>query len=252
MNPGTGGAQRVAIVTGAGRGLGRAMARRLAHDGFSVVAIDVDAQRAQETAQAIAHDGRQGMALALDVTDRAAVVAGFASVARDLGRIDALVNNAMWIRYGPLLEADEPTIDRMLAVGLKALVWTIQAAHPAMAAQGTGAIVNVSSPAAVRGVPGSAIYSAIKGAVSSLTWQSSGELGRQGIRVNGVIPGAVPTEGARALVDEEGYEARKRANPLGRLGAPEEIAAAVSFLLSPDAAYVNGHLLAVDGGLLAS
>lgn len=243
---------RVAVVTGAGRGLGRAMAQRLAADGLHVAAVDLNGEDAKTTAAGITEAGGRAEALQLDVTVRADVLRCFETVAQELGRLDVVVNNAMWIWYGPLLDAEEETIDRMFAVGLKAIVWTMQAAVPLMLSGGGGAIVNVSSPAASRGVPGSAIYSAIKGAVSSLTWQASGELGRQGIRVNGVIPGAIPTEGARALVDEQGYEVRRRANPLGRLGTPDEIAAAVSFLVSPDAAYVNGHLLAIDGGLLAT
>jgi NAD(P)-dependent dehydrogenase (short-subunit alcohol dehydrogenase family) len=157
----------------------------------------------------------------------------------------------MWIRYNPLVEVSEETVDGLLAIGLKALVWTTQAAYPVMRRQGGGCIVNMSSPAATKGVPGSAIYSAVKGAVSSITWQSAVELAPEGIRVNGVIPGAVPTEGARVVVDDEGYELRRRLTPLGRLGTTEDVAAAISFLLSPDATFITGHLLAVDGGLLA-
>jgi NAD(P)-dependent dehydrogenase (short-subunit alcohol dehydrogenase family) len=243
---------RVAIVTGAGRGIGEAIARRLAVDGFHVVVADISGATAHATADSIIAAGGRAEGIALDVADRDRVLAEFAAVAERHGRIDAVVNNAMWIRYEPIGEVEEETVDRMLAVGLKAILWTTQAVVPLMLAQGGGAIVNVSSPAAVRGVAGSAIYSAVKGAVSSLTWQQSNELGRQGIRVNGVIPGAVPTEGARQVVDEEGYELRRAATPLGRLGRPEDLANAVSFLLSPDASYVNGHLLAVEGGLLAS
>ncbi|MFC5502459.1 SDR family NAD(P)-dependent oxidoreductase [Lysinimonas soli] len=245
-------AAKVAIVTGAGRGIGRAIAERLARDGYRVVAVDLLASNLDETVAAIAADAGSVEALALDVTDRAAVHAAFEQISARLERIDVVVNNAMWIRYQPLVDVEEATIDAMVAVGLKAVIWTMQAAYPTMIAQGGGVIVNVSSPAAVRGVAGSAIYSAVKGAVSSLTWQASNEFGRQGIRVNAVVPGAVPTEGARALVDDEGYELRARLTPLGRLGTPEDIANAVAFLVSDQASYINGHLLAVEGGLLAS
>ncbi|MEO8528101.1 MAG: SDR family oxidoreductase [Pseudolysinimonas sp.] len=243
---------RVAIVTGAGRGIGAAIARRLASDGFLVIVVDLNEGSASAIAEHIIASGGQAESIALDVSDRAQVFAEFEGIVSRHGRLDVVVNNAMWIRYEPIGEVEEETVDRMLAVGLKALIWTTQAAAPTMIQQGGGAIVNVSSPAAVRGVVGSAVYSAVKGAVSSLTWQQSNELGRQGVRVNAVIPGAVPTEGAQALVDEAGYERRKQATPLGRLGQPEDIANAVSFLVSEDASYVNGHLLAVEGGLLAS
>lgn len=248
----TTGTTRIAIVTGAGRGIGEAVARRLARDGFGVVVADIAGDRAERTAAAIRDEGGIAEPLALDVSDRDAAFAAVADVVARHGRVDVLVNNAMWIRYGALETMDEETIERMLAVGLKGVIWMSQAALEPMRAQGSGCIVNVSSPAATRATAGAAIYSAVKGGVSSLTWQMSTELGRQGIRVNAVVPGAVPTEGARALVDDAGYELRREKTPLGRLGTPEDLAGAVSFLASEDASFVNGHLLAVDGGLLAS
>lgn len=248
----TTGTTRIAIVTGAGRGIGEAVARRLARDGFGVVVADIAGDSAERAAAAIRDEVGVAEALALDVSDRAAAFAAVADVVARHGRVDVLVNNAMWIRYGALETMDEETIERMLAVGLKGVIWMSQAALEPMRTQGSGCIVNVSSPAATRATAGAAIYSAVKGGVSSLTWQMSTELGRQGIRVNAVVPGAVPTEGARALVDDAGYELRREKTPLGRLGTPEDLAGAVSFLVSEDAAFVNGHLLAVDGGLLAS
>jgi NAD(P)-dependent dehydrogenase (short-subunit alcohol dehydrogenase family) len=241
----------VVVVTGGGQGIGRATALRLAHDGFYVVVCDRDGAKATSAVIELTADGGRGESLMLDVTERAAVQASFADIGERLGRLDGVVNCAMWIRYGPLVEVTEETVDGLLAIGLKALVWTTQAAYPLMRAQGDGCIVNMSSPAATKGVPGSAIYSAVKGAVSSITWQSAIELAPDGIRVNGVVPGAVPTEGARVVVDDAGYELRRRMTPLGRLGTTEDIAAAISFLLSPDAKFITGHLLAVDGGLLA-
>jgi NAD(P)-dependent dehydrogenase (short-subunit alcohol dehydrogenase family) len=243
---------RVAVVTGAGRGIGRAIAERLAADGFHVVVTDIDRESAEATATGITGAGGHAEAIHLDVADRSAVAAAFADLAERLGRIDAVINNAMWIRYGALTDMTEETIDRMLAVGLKAIIWTTQAAQPIMANQGGGCIVNVSSPAAVRATKDASVYAAVKGGVSSLTWQMSSELGRLGIRVNAVVPGAGPTEGARELVDDAGYQLRRERTPLGRLGRPEDLAAAVSFLVSDDASFVNGHLLAVDGGLLVS
>jgi NAD(P)-dependent dehydrogenase (short-subunit alcohol dehydrogenase family) len=243
--------RRVAVVTGAGRGIGEAIARRLARDGIHVVVVDVDGGNATAVSSSIVDDGGSSESCELDVARRAAVAQAFENIAERHGRLDVVVNNAMWIRYGPLAAMDEETVDRMIAVGLKAVVWTTQAALPHLKAS-RGCIVNVSSPAAVRATAGAGIYSAVKGAVSSLTWQMSAELGPEGVRVNAVVPGAVPTEGARALVDDAGYELRRAHTPLGRLGRPEDLAKAVSFLVSDDASFVTGHLLAVDGGLLAS
>lgn len=239
--------RRVAVVTGAGRGIGEGIANRLARDGWYVVVVDRDQESASAVARALGAE--QAEARSADVTDRDAVFSLFAELDATLGRVDAVINNAMALSYAPIVEMSEETLDGMFAIGLKAAFWTIQAAYPIMVRNGGGVIVNMSSPAATRGVDGSSAYSAIKGAVSSFTWQASRELGPQGIRVNGIIPGAVPTPGARQVVDDEGYEIRRKMNALGRLATPEDIAAAVAFLVSPDASYVNGHLLAVDGGL---
>lgn len=239
--------KRVAVVTGAGRGLGAGIARRLARDGFHVAVVDLDEANARGVAGEIG--GAHATPFIVDVTDRQAVIAAFADIAEQCGRIDVVVNNAMWVHYAPLSDIDESTLDRMFAIAVKGAFWTMQAALPTMIGQGGGSIVNMSSPAATRGIEGSSAYSAVKGAVSSLTWQSARELGRHGIRVNGIIPGAADTPGARQVVDDEGYELRKKMNSLGRLATPEDIAGAVSFLVSENAEYINGHLLAVDGAL---
>lgn len=239
------------MVTGAGRGIGRGAAQRLAEDGLHVVVADRDAALAQHATAGIAHAGGSAEAWVVDVSDRAAVHQGIHDVVQRHGRMDVLVNNAIWLNHLQIVDMTEEVLDRMLGVGLKAMFWTMQAAIPAMTAQGGGAIVNVSSPAATRGIPGASAYSAVKGAVTSLTKQASQELGPLGIRVNGVVPGAVPTEGARALVDEAGYERRRAASPLGRLGTPEDVGAAIAWLVGANARYVTGHLLAVDGGLLS-
>jgi NAD(P)-dependent dehydrogenase (short-subunit alcohol dehydrogenase family) len=220
---------RVAVVTGAGRGIGAAVAARLAADGFRVVGID----------------RLPGTDLTLDVGDRDAVFEAFAS----LDRVDVVVNSAMWIRYANISEVDEETVDAMLAVGLKSLFWTTQAALEPMRAQGGGSIVHFASPAALHGFPTAGVYSAIKGAVASFTRQSGVELAPDNIRVNAVVPGAVPTPGAREVVDDAGYELRRRRTPLGRLGTPEDIAGGVAFLVSPDASFMTGQLLVLDGGI---
>jgi NAD(P)-dependent dehydrogenase (short-subunit alcohol dehydrogenase family) len=222
-------AERVAVVTGAGRGIGEAVAARLAADGFRVVGID----------------RLPGAELTLDVGDRDAVLAAFAS----LDRVDVVVNSAMWIRYAHIAEVEEETVDAMLAVGLKSLFWTTQAALEPMRAAGGGSIVHFASPAALHGFPTAGVYSAIKGAVASFTRQSAVELAPDNIRVNAVVPGAVPTPGAREVVDDAGYEYRRQRTPLGRLGTPEDIAAGVAFLASPDASFMTGQLLVLDGGL---
>ncbi len=245
-------APRVAVVTGAGRGIGAAVALRLARDGFHVVVADIDAAHTAAVVEEIVSLGGTGEVASFDVADRAAVQSWAADLHDRHGRCDVVVNNAIWIRYGALLDMTEPDIDRMVDVGLKGVIWMIQAVGKIMSDQGSGCIVNVSSPAATRGTQDAGVYGAIKGAISSLTWQMAAELGRHGVRVNAVVPGAVPTEGARMLVDDDGYELRRAKTPLGRLGKPEDLAGAVSFLASEDASFVNGHLLTVDGGLMVS
>lgn len=242
---------KVAVVTGAGRGIGAAVAERLCDDGFHVLAVDVDPQTVEALAGRLTDRGGRCQPAVVDVSDRLAVSRLVDAVGDEHGRIDAVVNNAMWIRYGPLAELQEETLDRMFAVGLKGALWMTQAALPWLEKTG-GAVVNLSSPAAFRATAGAAGYAAVKGAVTSLTLQMSSELGRLGVRVNAVAPGAVPTEGARLLVDEAGYEVRRARTPLSRLGTPQEIAAAVAWLVSPDASFVNGHVLSVDGGLIVA
>jgi len=220
---------RVAVVTGAGRGIGAAIAERLAADGLRVVGVD----RAP------------GTELTLDVGDRPAVLEALGA----LERIDVVVNCAMWIRYAPIEDVDEETADAMLAVGLKSCFWTTQAALPKMRAQGGGVIVHMASPAALHGFPTAGVYSAIKGAVASFTRQSAVELAPHNIRVNAVVPGAVPTPGAREVVDDAGYEYRRQRTPLGRLGTPEDVAGGVAFLASADASFMTGQLLVLDGGI---
>jgi NAD(P)-dependent dehydrogenase (short-subunit alcohol dehydrogenase family) len=220
---------RVAVVTGAARGIGAAIAERLAADGLRVVGVD----RAP------------GTEITLDVGDRSAVLEALGA----LERIDVVVNCAMWIRYAPIEDVDEETADGMLAVGLKSCFWTTQAALPKMRAQGGGVIVHMASPAALHGFPTAGVYSAIKGAVASFTRQSAVELAPHNIRVNAVVPGAVPTPGAREVVDDAGYEYRRQRTPLGRLGTPEDIAGGVSFLATEDASFMTGQLLVLDGGI---
>lgn len=240
---------RVALVTGAGRGIGRAIALALAAEGATVGVADINGDDARAVAAEADGLAGRGVPLEIDVADRARVHACVQRLVDDFGHIDVVVNNAAWVRYEPITEVVEETVDRMLGVGLKAMIWTTQAAAPHMAARRRGTIVNIASPAAEIGVPGAAVYCAVKGGVAALTRQGATELGRQGIRVNCISPGPIPTPGANQVVDEAGWQARRERTPLGRLGTVEEIAAAAVFLASDESRFVNGDMIRVDGGL---
>jgi meso-butanediol dehydrogenase/(S,S)-butanediol dehydrogenase/diacetyl reductase len=241
--------EKIILVTGAGRGIGRAAAELLAASGATVGIADIDGSTCREAAEAIQSQGGSAHALTGDVGDRSTFLQLAATLATRCGRIDGIVNAAMWIRYEPVGDVRDDAFDRMCNVGLKAPVWSAQALLAHRDSGRPGGIINFSSPAADQGYPNTSIYAAIKGAITTLTRSLAVELGPQGIRDNAVTPGAIPTPGARAVVDEAGYELRRRKTPLGRLGREQDVANLIAFLFSHEADFINGAVLHVDGGV---
>ena len=229
-----------AVVTGAGQGLGRATAERLSRDGHRIVAIDRDGDAAERTAAALG-----GTGYACDVTDAAAVDA----VAEAIGPVQTLVNNAGIWRFHDLQGGSLGDVDDVIAVNLVGVVNCTRAFARTMTSP--GAIVNLSSNAAHGTPPGVGIYPATKAAVEAFTKQCALELGPRGIRVNAVGPGMIVTEGTVMNYEGEKGEARARAVPIKRVGQPEDIANVIGFLAGPDADYVSGQVIYVDGGLSA-
>jgi len=240
------------LVPGAGRGLGRAVAELLAASGAAVGVCDVDAATCKDTVAAICAAGGRATDYAFSVTDRNAFMAAAADFAKVHGRIDAVVNNAMLLRYEPVENVTEDVLDQMLAIGIKGAIWGTQALLAHIDPARGGAIVNMASPVAEKGFPNTAVYSLVKGALVTLTKTLSAELGPRKVRVNAVAPGSVPTPGALGLNSEEEYARRTRTIPLRRLGHADDNAQAVAFLLSPAASFINGEILHVDGGIAAA
>ncbi|HUD28789.1 MAG TPA: glucose 1-dehydrogenase [Novosphingobium sp.] len=236
-----------AIVTGASGGIGGAIARALAAKGLPIVAHangNIDAARA--LAEEIEASGSQALAVAADVTDAAAVDAMVAQAVARFGGVSVLVNNAGICTSAPVGGMDAGMIDRELAVNVKSVVLVTQACLPHM---GEGAaIVNVSSNLAVSPLPGMTLYCAAKAAVACLTQGFARELGARGIRVNAVAPGATRTA-MTAWIDDATLAAICGQTPLGRIGEPMDIAGAVAFLASPEASWITGRTLVIDGGL---
>jgi 2-hydroxycyclohexanecarboxyl-CoA dehydrogenase len=241
----------VAIVTGAARGIGNAIAARLCAAGMGVALCDVDADAVRAAAARLAAGGGRTLAVPLDVSDGAAVRAAVADVTAELGPVDVLVNNAGIDEIGPFLESREESWDRLIAVNLKGTLLCSRAVLDGMIERGDGRIVNLGSDAGRVGSTGEAVYSATKGGVIAFTKTLAREVAKHGIRVNCVCPGPTDT----ALLAQVGaysqklYEGLARAIPLRRLGEPDEIAAVVAFLVSDDARYVTGQTLSVNGGL---
>ena len=241
--------QRVAAVTGAAQGLGLADAQRLAAGGYRVVVADLDGEAAAAAAEAI---GGGAVGLPADVTDPAAVDELFARVERDFGRLDVLVNNAGISYPEPTADLSEERWQRMLDIHLGGTFRCSKRAYPLLARQG-GAIVNVSSIAAILGQGKRAAYSAAKGGIAALTRDLAMEWAPDGIRVNAVAPGVIETEILtenieRGMLDPAVFGTRV---PLGRMGRPEEIAETVYFL-AETATYVTGQVIVVDGGFTVS
>jgi 3-oxoacyl-[acyl-carrier protein] reductase len=243
----------VALVTAAaGAGIGGAVVRRLARDGYDVVVTDAHERRCREVAEALAaeHD-RPFLALPLDVTDFAAVGGAIAAAVEEHGQLDVLVNNAGWSQIEPVAEMAPETWRRCMAVDLDGTFYCMRHALPHMIRQGRGAIVNVSSIAAWEPTDEhGAAYAAAKAGVLALTRVAAAENGRHGVRVNAVAPGLIYNEFLRRIYPEQffaGYaEERSR---VGRIGRPEDVAALVSFLVSDEAGYITGEVYGISGGV---
>jgi 2-hydroxycyclohexanecarboxyl-CoA dehydrogenase len=242
---------KVAIVTGAAQGIGRALALRLAAEGARVAVADIKDDLAHATANEIRAAAGTAIAVHLDVTRLESAVEAADRVERELGPIDILVNNAGWDKVEPFVDNTPETWDRVIATNFRGVLNCCKAVVPRMQARGAGKIVSISSDAARVGSTGEAVYAGCKAAIIGFSKTLARELARQRINVNVVCPGPTETQLLRdAMAGREGVvDAMARGIPFRRLGKPEDLAGAVAFFASADADYVTGQVLSVSGGL---
>ena len=246
-----------AIVTGAGSGIGRAIALRLARDGRDIGVVDLDAAGAETTAALVRALGRRACVATADVSRRDAVRGAVARVGDALGPVDVLVNNAGVLRTAPFLDVSEADWRLIMSVNLDGVFHGCQAVLPGMLARNSGCIVNMSSWTGKKGVPNHAAYAATKAAVIALTQSVAGELADRGIRVNAICPGTIVDtrmrDEAEAMNAAQGLpDVHTRVQtviPMKRAGTPDDVAGVVAFLVSADAAYMTGQAINITGGL---
>ena len=243
---------RSAIVTGASSGLGRATARKLASDGFDLALVGRDAAALDGVGEEIQRSGRRTVTIVADVTAEGAPAAIVSRTIEAFGGIDAIVNAAGIIASGSVADTTDAGWDEMMAINVRAPFRLIRQAADALVER-KGAVVNVSSVAGLRSFPGVVAYCVSKAAVDQLTRCAALDFAPRGVRVNAVNPGVVVTNlHRRGGMDEEKYaaflERSKTTHPLGRVGSPEEIADLIAFLISPNAGWITGETIAIDGG----
>jgi len=240
---------KIAIVTGAGQGIGRGIAEKLAAEGAAVVVTDLNETTAKETAEAV-----HGVGIQADVTSRESVEAMVTQVHRQFGRIDVLVNNAGWDKASPFVDSDPADWDRVIAINLYGVLHTCKAVMPIMAEQGGGSVVNLASDAGRVGSSGEAVYSAAKGGVIAFTKAIAREMARHQVNANAVCPGPTDTALFASMGGDNPKlrEALTKAIPFRRLAQPSDLANVVAFLASDEASYVTGQTVSVSGGLTMS
>ena len=255
--------KKVALVTGAGQGIGKAIALRLVQDGFAVAIADYNDATAQAVADEINQHGGQALAVKVNVSKRDQVFAAVEQARKGLGGFDVIVNNAGVAPSTPIEEIREDVIDKVYNINVKGVIWGIQAAVDAFKKEGHGGkIINACSQAGHVGNPELAVYSSSKFAVRGLTQTAARDLAHLGITVNGYCPGIVKTP-MWAEIDRQvseaagkplGYGTQEFAKriTLGRLSEPEDVAACVSYLAGPDSNYMTGQSLLIDGGMVFS
>jgi 2-hydroxycyclohexanecarboxyl-CoA dehydrogenase len=242
---------KIAVVTGAGQGIGQAIATKLAAEGASVVVTDLNESTAKETAAGI---GQAALGVQADVTSRESIRAMVDQVMARHGRIDVLVNNAGWDKASPFVDSDPADWDRVIQINLYGVLNTSKAILPIMAAQGSGSVVNLASDAGRVGSSGEAVYSAAKGGIIAFSKATAREMARHQVNVNCVCPGPTDTALFASMGGDNPKlrEALVKAIPFRRLADPADLANAVAFFASDEASYITGQTVSVSGGLTMS
>jgi 3-oxoacyl-[acyl-carrier protein] reductase len=242
-------ANQIAVVTGAGRGIGRAIALKFAQEGADVVVVSRTAENSEKVAAEIRALGRKAWALAVDVADSAAVTAAADKILADCGKVDILVNNAGVTRDGLLMRMSDADWDTVIDTNLKGAFLVTKAFFRTFAKQRAGRIINISSVIGLIGNGGQSNYAASKAGLIGFTQSVAKELAGRGVTVNAIAPGFIETD-MTAVLNDELKAGILKVIPMGKLGASDDIAHAALYLASPGARYVTGQVLTVDGGMV--